>query len=46
MPTILLTNQGNSGLKAFLGDRSFDRLCEGGHWVIFEWESYRGRVAA
>lgn len=46
MPTILLTNQGKSGLKTFLGDRSFDRLREGGHWVIFDWESYRGRVAA
>lgn len=46
MPTILLTNQGKGGLKAFLGDRSFDRLREGGQWVVFDWESYRGRVAA
>lgn len=46
MPTILLTNQGKGGLKTFLGDRSFDRLREGGQWVVFDWESYRGRVAA
>lgn len=46
MPTILLTNQGKKGLKEFLGDRSFDRLREGGEWVVFDWESYRGRVAA
>lgn len=46
MPTILLTNQGKKGLRDFLGDRSFDRLREGGEWVVFDWESYRGRVAA
>ena len=46
MPTILLTNQGKAGLKSFLGDRSFDRLREGGQWVVFDWESYRGRAAA
>jgi DNA replication protein DnaC len=46
MPTILLTNQGKAGLKSFLGDRSFDRLREGGEWVVFDWESYRGRAAA
>ena len=46
MPTILLTNQGKGGLKTFLGDRSFDRLREGGQWVVFDWESYRGRAAA
>ncbi|MBG6222776.1 MULTISPECIES: ATP-binding protein [unclassified Janthinobacterium] len=46
MPTILLTNQGKGGLKSFLGDRSFDRLREGGQWVVFDWESYRGRAAA
>ncbi|CAJ3194044.1 ATP-binding protein [Burkholderia pseudomallei] len=43
MPTILLTNLGVKGMKEFLGDRSFDRLREGGIWVAFDWESYRGR---
>ncbi len=42
MPTILLTNQNRAGMKAFLGDRSFDRLREGGIWVKFDWESQRG----
>lgn len=41
-PTILLTNQDKAGMKQFLGERSFDRLREGGQWVAFKWESYRG----
>src|SRR5260364_148967 len=45
-PTILLTNLGKAGMKAFLGARSFDRLREGGIWVPFDWESYRGKEAA
>lgn len=44
MPMILLTNQNKFGLKSFLGDRSFDRLREGGIWVTFDWESQRGNV--
>ena len=46
MPTILLTNQNKTGLKQFLGDRSFDRLREGGIWVKFDWMSSRGQLAA
>lgn len=42
MPTILLTNLGAKGMKEFLGERSFDRLREGGIWVTFDWESHRG----
>lgn len=42
MPTILLTNLGKADMKQFLGERSFDRLREGGIWVAFDWESYRG----
>ncbi|QTO46354.1 ATP-binding protein [Burkholderia latens] len=45
MPTILLTNLGAKGMKEFLGERSFDRLREGGIWVAFDWESHRGRKA-
>lgn len=42
MPTILLTNLGKAGMKEFIGERSFDRLREGGIWVAFDWESHRG----
>lgn len=42
MPTILLTNLGKVGMKEYLGERSFDRLREGGIWVAFDWESHRG----
>ncbi len=42
MPIILLTNQNKVGMKEFLGDRSFDRLREGGIWVTFDWDSNRG----
>lgn len=44
MPTILLTNLGKSGMKEFVGERSFDRLREGGIWVAFDWESHRGSM--
>lgn len=46
MPTILLTNQNRAGMKTFLGDRSFDRLREGGIWVTFDWASQRSSVTA
>jgi DNA replication protein DnaC len=46
MPMMLLTNQNKSGMKTFLGDRSFDRLREGGSWVTFDWESQRGKAQA
>lgn len=48
-PTILLTNQDAEGLKAYLGERTFDRLRETSRFVPFNWESRRpaaGRVAA
>jgi DNA replication protein DnaC len=44
MPMILLTNLTASEMKTFLGDRSYDRLREGGKWVKFDWESQRGSV--
>jgi DNA replication protein DnaC len=40
-PTILLTNQDTEGLKAFLGERIFDRLRETCRTVSFDWQSYR-----
>jgi DNA replication protein DnaC len=45
-PTVLQTNLNKSGMKQFLGDRSFDRLREGGMWVTFDWPSQRASVAA
>lgn len=44
MPTILLTNLNKTGMKTFLGDRSFDRLREGGIWVTFDWLSQRSSM--
>lgn len=40
-PTILLTNQDAAGLKAYLGERTFDRIRETCRFVAFGWESYR-----
>jgi DNA replication protein DnaC len=40
-PTILITNHNREGLRACLGDRSFDRLTETHRWVPFDWPSYR-----
>jgi DNA replication protein DnaC len=45
MPTILLTNLDKRGLSEYIGQRAFDRLREGGIWVAFDWDSYRGRKA-
>jgi DNA replication protein DnaC len=45
MPTILLTNLNANGMKDFLGDRSYDRLREGGIWTTFDWESQRNKIA-
>ena len=46
MPMILLTNLNKTGMKAFLGDRSFDRLRESGSWTAFDWESGRRKANA
>ena len=43
-PTILLTNQDKAGLKAFIGERTFDRLTETCRWVPFDWPSYRAQA--
>lgn len=42
-PTILLTNLRSAEFEAFIGPRAFDRLKEGGIWIRFSWESYRGK---
>lgn len=44
-PTLLISNLGIEEVKAYLGERIFDRLREdGGEAVAFGWESYRGRA--
>lgn len=46
-PTLMLSNLGLDDVRAFLGDRIFDRLREdGGESIVFDWESYRGKAAA
>lgn len=46
-PTLLLSNFGIDEVKAYLGERIFDRLREdGGEAVAFDWESHRGKVQA
>lgn len=46
-PTLLLSNLTLDEVKAYLGERVFDRLREdGGEAVTFDWPSWRGRVAA
>ena len=44
-PTLLISNLGLDEVRAYLGERIFDRLREdGGEAVAFGWESYRGRA--
>lgn len=46
-PTLLLSNLTLDDVKTFLGERVFDRLREdGGEAIPFDWESWRGRLAA
>lgn len=44
-PTILLSNLTAVEIKAFLGERIYDRLKEdGGQCVSFDWQSHRGQA--
>lgn len=46
-PTLLLSNLSLPEVKAFLGERIFDRMREdGGEVIPFDWSSYRGQAAA
>lgn len=45
-PTLILTNLGRKDLAEFVGQRAYDRMREGGVWVPFDWDSYRGRAKA
>ena len=45
-PTIVITNLSPSEVSVYLGERIMDRLAEGGGGtLIFDWESYRSKVA-
>ncbi|MDX7988007.1 AAA family ATPase [Xenorhabdus sp. 12] len=41
LPTILISNVPVTELAQFLGDRTLDRLLQGGTVLAFDWESYR-----
>ncbi len=44
-PTLLLSNLDLAGVRAYLGERVYDRLREdGGEVVVFDWESHRCAV--
>jgi DNA replication protein DnaC len=43
-PTVLLSNLPAAGIKAALGDRSYDRLREGAKLLACTWESHRGKA--
>lgn len=46
-PTIVITNLSPSEVSAYLGERIVDRLAEGGGGtLVFDWESYRSKVAS
>lgn len=45
-PTVLISNLNKPEMRSALGERAFDRLREGAQYVIFDWESYRGRDRA
>lgn len=45
-PVGVLTNLNHAELSETLGERVIDRLrMDNGLWVIFDWESYRGKVS-
>lgn len=46
LPTLFLSNLDVDGVRAFLGERVFDRAREDGcEVVVFDWESHRGKVS-
>lgn len=42
-PTIILSNLDPAGIEAAIGERSMDRMRDGGTAIAFTWESNRGR---
>ena len=42
-PTILISNKTPEEICTYLGDRIIDRFRDGGHILVFDWESHRGK---
>ncbi|MBC8951736.1 ATP-binding protein [Xenorhabdus sp. PB62.4] len=45
LPTVLISNLPVTELAQFLGDRTLDRVLQGGTVLAFDWESYRRVIA-
>lgn len=41
---ILITNVNTNGLKDYLGERAYSRLCETASLVLMTWDGYRGKT--
>ena len=46
LPTVLISNLALKAIAEVMGERTIDRLSEGGSVLAFQWESYRGRKRA
>ncbi len=45
-PTLILSNESIGGVEKYLGPAAFDRLCQNGGLLLFDWQSHRrGREA-
>lgn len=40
-PTIILSNANVEGVETYLGTPAFDRLCQNGGLLLFDWQSHR-----
>lgn len=40
-PTIILSNESIAGIEKYLGSAAFDRLCQNGDLLLFDWKSHR-----
>ncbi len=40
-PTLILSNESVEGIEHYLGTAAFDRLCQDGELLFFDWESHR-----
>ena len=40
-PTLILSNESIGGVEKYLGPAAFDRLCQNGGLLLFDWQSHR-----
>jgi DNA replication protein DnaC len=40
-PTLILSNESIEGVEKYLGPAAFDRLCQNGGLLLFDWQSHR-----